>query len=365
MYEHSLPGAFPRQRGADRLVTDGSGEPVESESPGEPGTGASDDAADPLEQPLLAVCCEGADELALYDLLRGDALGTIPVGSHPVHAAAHEDRVFVATMGERSVDIVDIDGTVTRVRTGVLGPSHFAAIGGDVFTACSAGDQVAVVGGKQFGLETRVPVGDQPHDIATDGQFAYVGCRGAGEVTVISAADRLVAGRVSVGGRVQGVAVDGRTQTGYAVDQAGERVVRFTTGHDPGVIAEASLDGTPYEVSLRLDHDSVYVPARDAGIVYEFDPDLQHKTVHRGFATPTEVHRLAGREWVVDRDVSCLRAVDGTQLSTPAPALVGRPSEHGIVLSHYDDGMLSLVDPEEGVSWITQTPDLPFGTVII
>ncbi len=365
MHMDSLLGLSPRPRGAGRLVTDGSGEPGDPGLQGNPGRGPGDDTTDPLEQPLLAVCCEGADVLALYDLLQGDALGTIPVGSHPVHAMAHESRVFVATMGERSVDIVDTDGTVDRVHTGVLGPSHFAAIGGDVFTPCSAGDQIAVIDGEQFRLETRVPVGDQPHDIATDSQFAYVGCRGAGEVTVISAADRSVAGRVSVGGRVQGVVVDGPTQTGYAVDQAGKRVVRFTTGHDPRVIAEASLDGTPYEVSLRLDRDSVYVPARDAGIVHEFDQDLQHRTVHRGFVTPTEVHRLADREWVIDRDASCLRALDGTQLSTPASALVGRPSEHGVVLSHYDAGMVSLVDPEDGVSWTTQTPDLPFGTVLI
>ena len=72
------------------------------------GEAVDGEAVDAPER-VVAVPCEGADALALFALATGDPLGSIPVGSHPVHAATLADRTFVATMGERSVTAVDPD----------------------------------------------------------------------------------------------------------------------------------------------------------------------------------------------------------------------------------------------------------------
>ncbi|MFB6352656.1 MAG: hypothetical protein ABEJ92_01070, partial [Halobacteriales archaeon] len=71
--------------------------------------------------------------------------GAIPVGGHPVDAVAVDGRVFVATMDERSIDVVDADGSVRTVATGVLGPAHFARVGDRLFVTCTGGDAVAAI----------------------------------------------------------------------------------------------------------------------------------------------------------------------------------------------------------------------------
>ncbi|WP_235271535.1 YncE family protein [Halorubrum saccharovorum] len=178
------------------------------------GDGRTDAPADRV----LAVPCEGDDLLALFALDTGERLGEVPVGSHPVHATTCRGRTVVATMGERSVTAVDPSGEVTRVETGVLGPSHFAVANGELYVSCSAGDALAVVDPETLTLVDRVAVGAEPHElaVASGGERLYSGSRREGVVDVVDTGSRERIGAIDAGpdARVQGVAVSSDGERG-------------------------------------------------------------------------------------------------------------------------------------------------------
>ncbi|GAB7008331.1 YncE family protein [Halorubrum trueperi] len=341
---------------------------------------------------VVAVPCEGANVLALFALDTGEPLGEVPVGSHPVHATAHRGGTFVATMGERAVTAVAPDGEVVRIETGVLGPSHFAVANGDLFISCSAGDALAVIDPERLTLLDRIGVGAEPHEVAvsTDGRRLYAGSRRDGVVDVVDPAARERIGSIPIGAnaRVQGVAIAPDGSRGYAVDQRGARVVAFDTGRGRGgggdaaedgtrdagspatdaVVADAPVGADPYDLVATADR--VFVPGRDDGTVHEFDPDLERVAIHDGFSRPVDLFELGSDRWVLDAGAARLRSLGGEAIETPAPGLVATRVDPGdrparLVVSHYDDDLLSLVDVESGTVWTVETPAYPFGTAIV
>ena len=345
---------------------------------------AGGDAGDAPER-VVAVPCEGADVLSLFALATGEPLGSVPVGSHPVHAATTADRTFVATMGERSVTAVDPDGEVTRVDTGVLGPSHFASANGELYVSCSAGDVIAAIDPVELTLIDRIGVGAEPHELAVgpDERRLYSGSRRDGVVDVVSTAAHERVGAVDAGpeARVQGVALAPDGHRGYAVDQDGGRVVAFapdavgnadargaasdeTNTQEGAVLGEAPVGGDPYD--LVVSADRVFVPGRADGTVHEFSPDLTLEAVHEGFSRPVDLFKTNGRWWVLDAEAARLRSLDGAVVDTSAPGLVAAPVGGGrFVVSHYDDDRVSLVDVAEGTVWTADAPAYPFGAVVV
>jgi len=338
------------------------------------GANGESDASSTADR-VLAVACEGDDLLTLFSLDTGDRLGEIPVGSHPVHATTHGSRTFVATMGERAVTAVDPSGEVTRIETGVLGPSHFAAANGELYVSCSAGDALAVVDPEALALVDRDAVGAEPHELAvsSDGTRLYSGSRREGVVDVVDTESRERIGAIDAGpdARVQGVAVSPDGERGYAVDQRGARVVAFEIGDDPtsrsseeSTSAEAAVGADPYDLAATADR--VFVPGRGDGVVHEFDRDLEPIAVHEGFSRPVDVFEVAGERWVLDAAAARLRSLDGAVVETPAPGLVATPAGDGrLAVSHYDDDRVSLVDVDSGTVWTAESPAYPFGSVAV
>ncbi|VTT86369.1 hypothetical protein DM2_2407 [Halorubrum sp. DM2] len=324
---------------------------------------------------VVAVPCEGDDLLALFDLSTGEGLGEVPVGSHPVHAATHRGRTFVATMGERAVTAVDPEGTVTHVGTGVLGPSHFATAGDELVVSCSAGDALAVIDPDGPRLAGRIAVGAEPHELAVSpgGERLYSGSRRDGVVDVVDVAARERVGAVDAGedARVQGVALAPDGDRGYAVDQRGASVVAFDSATAEGLTADGNLpvDATaavgadPYD--LVVTGNRVFVPGRAAGTVHEFDADLRLDAVHEGFDRPVDLFRVRDRWWVLDAGAAELRSLSGATVATPAPGLAAASINDRLVVSHYDDNVVSLVDVDDGVVWTAETPEYPFGSVVV
>ncbi|WP_255171286.1 YncE family protein [Natrononativus amylolyticus] len=321
---------------------------------------------------LAAICCQGADALALVDVETGADRGTIPVGRDPVHAHVVDGRVLVATMGERAVTVVDTDGSVRTVETGVLGPSHFAASGERVFVPCTAGDVVAVFDRAVTALESRIPVGAEPHEIDVCAGTGFVGSRRDGSVTVFDAATGSVRGRLALAGdaRVQGVAAveDGERTLVYAVDQRNASIVRFDVGGPDQSLpaapaAAATVGADPYDLSI-LD-GRLCVPGRGDGTVHELTAALEVAAVHDVGGRPTDV--VGRRRWVVDRTRPRFRSLAGDGIDVPHPSIVATPAgDDRYVLSHYDDAAVSLVDATAGrVVWTCDTPANPFGAVIV
>jgi outer membrane protein assembly factor BamB len=316
---------------------------------------------------LFAVPCEGADVLALFDG-EGTPRGEISVGSHPVHAAIAVGRVFVATMGERSVTVVDLDGSVDRVGTGVLGPAHLVPADDRLLAPCTAGDAVAVIDPAAPALEGRVPTGAEPHDVAVVGDDAIAGSRTDGVLTVFDPATRDVRARHEVpdpaSARIQGVdAPPAGAGIGavYAVDQGNDRVLLADGG---GVRASAAVGAAPYEATVTADR--VYVPTRGGDTVHEFALDLSRIAVHATEPGPEGVVTVDGEPWIFHRDAPLLCSLGGREVSLPAPSLAAVALDGRLLCSHYDDDAISLVDPAAGtVVWTADTPTHPFGAVVV
>lgn len=317
---------------------------------------------------ILAVPCEGADVLALFDA-GGTASGEIPVGSHPVHATVATGSVYVATMGERSVTVIDPEGAVSRIETGVLGPAHIVSAGDRLLVPCTAGDAVAVIDTATASLEGRVPTGVEPHDVAVVGELAIAGSRSGGVLTVFDPSTRNVKNRIEVPdpdtARIQGIdaaPTESPPGSAYAVDQGNERVLRVTTDR---VVAAAEVGRGSYEATVTADR--VYVPSREDDTVHEFTLDLSEEIVHQAGRGPEGVCVVDGEPWVYHRGSPTLRSLEGRDLTLPAPALAAtRLPDGNVAFSHYDDDAISLVDVDEGtVRWTVDTPSHPFGLVAI
>lgn len=317
---------------------------------------------------LLAVPCEGADVLALFDD-EGSPLGEIPVGSHPVHAVVESGSVFVATMGERSITAVDSDGEATRIETGVLGPAHIVSAGRRLLVPCTAGDAVAVINSVTALLEGRVPTGAEPHDVAVVGDWAIAGSRTDGVLTVFDPVTRRVRNRLEVPdpdtARIQGIDAarrDTPPATAYAVDQGNERVLLVDSDD---VMASARVGTDPYDATVTVDR--VYVPSRGDDTVHEFVPDLSESVVHETADGPEGVLVIDGEPWVFHRDSPILLSLKERELALPAPALAATELPDGsVAFSHYDDDAISLVDVREStIKWTSETPAYPFESVAI
>jgi DNA-binding beta-propeller fold protein YncE len=214
-------------------------------------------------------------------------------------------------------------------------------------------------------LVTRVSVGAEPHDVVAHKERVYVGSRSEGVVSVIDASACEHRADIDVGAnaRVQGVEVHPATGRGFAVDQRSARVVSFSLDADPGVLGEATVGSDPYDLFVRDDH--IYVPGRGAGTVHRLDTALNPEMVNEAFTTPMQVVPHDHREWVVDRGTDSLASVDGAETTLPVPGFKGLSTDEGILLSHYDERLVSFVDPNTGVVWSEPTPANPFGLLVI
>lgn len=316
---------------------------------------------------LIAVPCSAADAVALYDAADGNDAGRIAVGSHPVHLAAADGRVLVATMDERSVDVV-AEGTVHRVPTDVLGPSHFAVVDDRAFVPCTGGDAVAVLDFDTLELRDRVAVGAEPHDAEVVGDAVYVGGRVDGTVSVIDARTAAERATVSVAERSDsGARVQGLTATGdrvYAVDQSNGCVVLLD---ETGVVAAAPVGTNPYEAVIT--DGRVLVAGRDDGTVTALSADLAEVTTHAVGGRPLDVVLANDDAWVVDRENAILRTLAGERVPLPhlGFAAVRDPRDsQRVYVSHYDDDALTAVDlADRSVAWTAETPGRPFDPLVV
>lgn len=316
------------------------------------------------EAPLAAVCCQGAAEIALYRLRSGEPLGTIPVGEHPVHLTQANGLVFVATMGERSVTCINPDGTVNPVEIGVLGPSHFALAADRLFVTATAGDVVAAIDPSDDCQVERIGVGGEPHELVATDDRLFVGTRRGGSIDVIDPEHLKRVGQVDIGAdaRIEGIAYSHANDLVYAVEAQREEVIAIEAVDEPHVLARADIGADPSDLVVD---SRVFVPGRGDGTLTILEHDLTLAERRTEFSTPVSLVSRDGEYWVIDRTNDQLTSLDGEAIPTPAGAMNAITIPEGILLSHYDDHLLSLVRPETGVLWTAKTGDHPLGTLVI
>lgn len=317
------------------------------------------------EGPVLGVCCQGDGVLVLHALETGEACGRISVGDHPVHAIHASGTVFVATMGERAIAAIGQDGAVKRIELGVLGPSHFARACGSVFVTCTASDVIAMIDPVAATVTSRIGVGAEPHDIIAHDGLVYVGSRSDGRISVVDACRGVRLGVVDIGegSSIEGLAISSSGEVGFATDVARSRLVAFSLGADRDVIDCVDVGRDPASVAV---HDGVvYVPDETAGRVHTFSMDLEATGTYDGFERPVAVVPYKGRHWVIDRDSDTLSALEGDRIDIPAGCITANPTASGLLLSHYTDASISLVDPTNGLRWHQNTGAFPLGAIVV
>lgn len=311
---------------------------------------------------LAGICCQGSDTVAVVDLETYEHLGSVPVGGHPVDAISAEGRLFVATMDERSVSVIDTDGSVRTITTGVLGPSHFARAGNRLFVSCSGGDAVAAIDPVKLDLIGRVPTGAEPHGIVAHDGLVYVGSRVAGSVTVFEPETLTTVASVAVadGARLQDLEADDAV---YAIDQAGARVIKF---EEDGVQATAPVGNNPYQLTID-GAGFVYVPGRDDGTVHTYDATLESAMVSDVGPGAVAVEPLSGRRWVACSEVAALRSLEGAEVPLPDPAFgLQAIDTTRLLVAHRDDAAVSIVDvDEERLEATVSVNRHPLGMVVI
>ena len=310
------------------------------------------------------MCCQGDGVVSVHDFETGNPIGKIPVGGHPVHAHAIDGRIFVATMDERTLSVIEPNGDVERFRVGVLGPSHFASAAGTLFVTCTAGDVVAAIDPFEPRLLARIGVGAEPHELVAHNNRVFVGSRRDGVVSVIDATTLERCGDVEVGAdaRIEGVGIDHTGTRGFAVDRRGERLVGFAPT-DLTVTGTVPIGSDAYDLTVA--DDVVYVPAQGSGTVHVVELDLDDQRVHPGFERPVEVHEWDETAWVVDRGRARLESLTGRSVEIPAGAIHAQPTDHGFVLAHYDDAAVSFVHPTTGTVWTAETGAHPLGILVV
>lgn len=313
---------------------------------------------------LVAACCQGADCLSLHAFETGEQAGTVPTGGHPVHLTVAAGNVFVATMDERSVTVVDTDGDVSTVTTGVLGPSHFTAAAGRLFVACTGGDAVAAIDPTAKEHVGRAVVGREPHELATADGRVFAGSRRDGTVSVIDPADVTTERSISVGpdAYVEDLEAAPDGECVYAIDEENGRIGSVTRTDR---LATAALEGEP--AGLEVTADRVFVPEEDRGVVSEFDHDLVSVADHDVGREPIAVTTVAGECWIAHRADRTVRTLSGAVLELPYPAraATGVGDSH-VLVSHYHDGAISLIDAERRVlEWTAETEANPLGVAVI
>lgn len=311
---------------------------------------------------LAAVPCQGSDAVALVDLETYEPRGSVPVGGHPVHAVAERGRLFVATMDERAVSVVDADGSVRTITTGVLGPSHFARAAGRLFVSCTGGDAVAAIDPVALELVGRIHVGAEPHGIVAHDGLVYAGSRADGTISVFDPESLAVDATVEFDGGARIQDLDARDAV-YAVDQAGARVGKLTP---EGVCAVAPAGANPYEVTIDPD-GAVYVPGRDDGTVHAYDPDLTNATVHDVGPGAADVEPLAGGRWVACAGEASLRSLDGASIDLPYPAYrLAAIDDARLVATHRADAAVSVVDvTNRRVEATVAVEESPVGVTVV
>lgn len=313
---------------------------------------------------LIATCCQGANRLSLNSFDTGEQIGTVPTGGHPVHLTVAEDNVFVATMDERTVTVVDTDGAVSTIPTGVLGPSHFVTAAGTLFVACTGGDVVAAIDPTALERIGRTSVGREPHELAVADGRVFAGSRRDGTVSVIDPNEITTERSIPVGpdAYVEDVEAAPDGECVYAIDEANGRVASLTR---TDLLATADLDAEL--TGIDVTDDRVFVLEETRGVVHEFDRDLERITEHDVGREPIAATTVAGAHWIGHRDDQTIQTLSGTVLELPYPvrALTSVGTSR-ILVSHYYDDSITMIDAERRtVDWTAETEANPLGVAVI
>jgi YVTN family beta-propeller protein len=191
---------------------------------------------------------------------------TVPVGSNPVGIGVGADSVWVANGGNSTVSRISTARNNEVVDTIEVpgAPAAIAVNEQGVWVADSLGDAVTPIDPDTDDVLASVPVGDQPVDLASDGEDLWVANAASGSVSRVVGGDEVQP--VDVGEGPQAVAVGaGVTWVANSLDGTVTRIDPDTNSTDATSVGEAPTD-------VAFGGGFVWVSLGSAGSVKRIDP---------------------------------------------------------------------------------------------
>ena len=191
---------------------------------------------------------------------------TVPVGSNPVGIAVGPDSVWVANGGNSTVSRISPAKNNEVVDTIPVpgAPAAIAVNDQGVWVADSFGDAITQIDPETGDPLASVPVGDQPVDLANDGEELWVANAASRSVSRVVGGDEVQS--VDVGEGPQAVAVGaGVTWVANFLDGTVSRIDPDTNSTDATPVGEGPTD-------LAFGGGFVWVSLGSAGSVKRIDP---------------------------------------------------------------------------------------------
>jgi YVTN family beta-propeller protein len=155
----------------------------------------------------LYVTNQRGNSVSVIDTTSNTVIGTIPVGSGPVGAAASPDgaRVYIVNgSGATSVSVIDTatNGVIASIPLGVAQPMGIAVTpdGGRLYVSAAGASSLLVIDTASLSITKTIPVGNSPLsvDLSPDGSLVYVAALLSNAVSVISTASDTVVATIPV-----------------------------------------------------------------------------------------------------------------------------------------------------------------------
>lgn len=223
--------------------------------------------------PFAYAPVRSANSVAVFDVVTGFQLPSVPVGTGPVGVGLNPSGTvaYVANYEGNSVSAIDTT-TETVFATIPVGNSPLGVAvtpnGDFVYIANNFSNTVSVISTASNQVVATVPVGSIPSFVAItpNGGFAYVTNQTSLNVSVISTATNTVVATIGLDAGPVGLAITPNGEFVYVTVAGADSVAVISTASN-AVVATIPVGAAPVRISITPDGSTAYVSNQNSGNV--------------------------------------------------------------------------------------------------